>query len=1056
MTDVAAIFDPAHLDRLVSTLDDSAFQSVFDAERPSAEANLIELKLGALLSYEEMLASLEFEKVIDGSTLGLPRTALAGSERVFEQWQAFITAAAAASPASRIETRDLLLLTATGLAARRPTELRHLLNLTLIGDLLRAPVSKSKSWPTRVQATVSLALVQAARQQGRADIENARAQVNALSALQSEVEQEWLDADAVDDRSALSLLALYHAAQAVIVVVGFLLDGEFRGTRGQVVHVQNELQVLLSKAHQYAELASDPELMTWTRSVGLVVARLRSDSIWSNGLNISEKIDALVRNMSRRDGAIYSMLPSQQDALSLNLLDPRQEAVVLQMPTSSGKTLMAELAAVQTLSSYADGKIIYLTPTRALATQTRRTLGADLSELDILVTAAGSAFEEDPFEMALLQEAKGVVVSTPEKMDLLLRAHAEWFTNVRLVIVDEAHLLRDGERGVRLELLLANIRREHPHVRLLLLTPFVENAQAIAAWLSDERGQDVDVQWRPSRLIVGLAKLKGRAPNKSIEISWKEPHRASSTPNPTTLKLSVEEIAALKPASARVNAVALSRRLRAFGPSLGMFPSSRVEAEKAALAMAEGQPAVDAAKAPPEFRVALALARADYGEDSDLARCLAKGVAFHHSALSGELRYLVERLASLGTLDFIAATTTLAQGMNFPVASVVIHSVHKPRAGALSPGEFWNIAGRAGRVGLSEKGIVVFANPKHGEHWERYTAHLSDRIDSALTEAMQKISETDTVKWTYARHESVRPFIQYLGHAVASLGIRETRSDLERLVSASLAGKSPQTRDALLRLARRYLADVATKDRGYMKTADQTGLASFSFDQLYASIGGDPVLRQGDAAVLQGRLGLKHLIDALAKLPELSLALDNGAGSIDTALVAEVVHQWMNGASIQEIAPAFSGDDEAERVREAGKYVFGKVSQTVSWGAHAYLRGRSMHAGETAQPGDERQMLPAYIQYGVNSPGSVMAAMLGVPRQVANGLAAQYTARHGAVQPDQGSQFRTFLETSPVEVWRDALSGTRLGAMVSADDLHGVWRDAQGLRRSAQTGVATA
>lgn len=1047
MTDVAAIFDPAHLDSLVSVLDDGTFQSVFDVERPPAEANLVELKLGALLGYEEMLAASEFEQDVFGATPSLARTALAGSERVFEQWQAFINAAARSQV---VHPRDLLLLTATGLAARRPTELRHLLGLSPVSTVLAATFEADMPWPSRVQAAVSIALVQAARQKGRDDIEGARTRVAELSALQQSLERQWLEDGAGDDRAALTLLSLYHAAQAVVVLVTYLLNGEFRGARGQVVQVQNELQVLLNKAHQYAELASDPELMTWTRSVSLVAGKLRSDSIWSNGLNITEKIDALIRNMSARDGAIYSMLPSQQDALDRNLLDPRQEAVVLQMPTSSGKTLMAELAAVQTLSSYADAKIVYLTPTRALATQVRRTLGSDLADLDILVMAAGSAFEEDPFEMALLAEAKGVVVSTPEKMDLLLRAHADWFSNVRLVIVDEAHLLRDGERGVRLELLLANIRREHPHVRLLLLTPFVENAQDVASWLSDERSQDVHVQWRPSRLIVGLAKFKGRAPNKSIEIEWKEPHRPHSSPKPTLLPLTAAELEALKPASARATTVALSRRLGAFGPSLAMFPSSRVEAEKAALAMAESKSALDAEAAPPEFRVALALATADYGDDSDLVRCLSKGVAFHHSALSGELRYLVERLATLGTLDFIAATTTLAQGMNFPVSSVVIHSVSKPRAGPLTPGEFWNIAGRAGRVGLSEKGVVVFANPNHAEHWERYTTYLSEKIDSALASAIEKIDETDSVKWTYTRHESVRPFIQYLGHAVASLGIRETRNELERLVSASLAGKSAATRDALLRLARRYLAEVAAKDRGYMKTADQTGLASFSFDQLYASIGGDPVLRQGDAAILQAPVGLKHLIDALAKLPELSLALEKGGGAINTALVADVVHKWMNGASIQDIAPAFDGDDEADRVREAGKYVFGKVSQTVSWGAHAYLRGRSMHAGEAPQPDDERQMLPAYIQYGVNSPASVMAAMLGVPRQAAHAVADQYVARHGALQPDQGARFRTFLETSPVEVWRDALADTRLGSLVSADDLHGVWRDAQGLHRPAR------
>lgn len=1042
MTDVSKIFDASHIDHLRTVVDNDAFQSSFNRTQPDAGSNLLELKLGALLSYEEMLSALQLDQDVYAAVPRLARAALPGSERVFEQWQAYVLVA---KGANGVRLRELLLLTATGLAARRPTELRHLLNDAKIAATLSVKVNDDATWPVRVQATVSAALIIAARQSGRSDIESARVRIKELSNLQKLVEPSWLKASDDNNRASLTLLSLYHAAQAVIVLVTYLLDGEFRGSRGQIVRIHNEMEVLFNKSHQYADLASDPELVTWTRSVALIATKLRSDSIWSNGLNINEKIDALVRNMSARHGAVYSMLPSQQDALARNLLDPRQEAVILQMPTSSGKTLMAEFAAVQTLSNYADARIVYLTPTRALATQVRRTLGSDLSDLEIAVTAAGSAFEEDPFEMAMLANVNGVVVSTPEKMDLLLRAHSDWFPQVRLVIVDEAHLLRDGERGARLELLLANLRREHPHIRLLLLTPFVENANTIASWLSDERSQDVEVQWRPARLIVGLATFKGRGPTRAIEILWKEPHRPISTPQPTMMPLSPEERSALSPASARANAVTISRRLRALGPVLAMFPSSRVDAEKAALSLAETKDIVDAEAAPAEFRVALALAKAEYGEESDLLRCLSKGVAFHHSALSGELRYLVERLATLGSLDFIAATTTLAQGMNFPVSSVVIHSVSKPWSGPLTPAEFWNIAGRAGRVGLSEKGVVVFANPEHGEHWERYTTYLSEKINSALIEVAKKIKDTDSIKWTYHKHEGIRPFIQYIGHAVASLGIKETRIELERLISASLAGKTLETRDFLLRLARRYVAEISAKDQGYMKTADQTGLASFSFDQLYASIGGDPVLTQGDAAVLREPQGLKHLIDALAKLPELALALDKGGGTINTALVAEVVHQWMNGASVREIAPSFSGDDEAERVREAGKYVFGKVSQTVSWGTHAYLRGRSMYTGQSPQPDDERQMLPAYIQYGVNSPGSVMAAMLGVPRQAASGVAAQYASKYGELRPDQGGQFRSFLETSPVEVWRDALSETKLGSLVSADDMRRVWRDAQGL-----------
>lgn len=1046
MTDVTPIFDREYLEGLVSRFDDGAFQSSFNSQEHPDAAQLVQLKLGSMLGYEEWVSQLDAEVANLGTSDQVDE-----ASRVFDRWLAYVVTA---YPHRSIELRDLFLMSTSALWARRPTELRHVLRLDSISAIIDLAASSDQGWPSRVREAVSRALMLVARQSGREDVENARKRLNELRDLQRSVEVDWLEEAERPQQSALELLALYHCAQATIVLSDYVLDGAFVGTKGRAVNVGTELRTLLRKSGEYADLSSEPGLMTWTRSVALMIHKLRADSIWASGFNINDKIDQLVRSFSQRDGAILSMLPSQQDALANNLLDAQREAMVLQMPTSSGKTLMAELAILQTLSSYATAKIVYLTPTRALATQVRRTLGADFGDMDIEVTAAGSAFEEDPFELALLRSASGVVISTPEKLDLLLRAHSDWFQGVRLVIVDEAHLLGDGERGARLELLLANLRREHTHIRLLLLTPFVENAVEVANWLSEDRGSEVDVSWRPARLIVGLASVTGRQSKRRWKIEWKEPHRRSALTD-TVMFLTEGEREALRVSnSTRTKAVSLSKRLRSIGPSLAMFPSSRVGAEQAALTMAEDKRAIDLDSAPAELRVALALAAEEYGDDSDLTRCLRKGVAFHHSALSGELRYLVERLAAKGTLDFIAATTTLAQGMNFPVSSVVIHSVNKPGAGPLTPAEFWNIAGRAGRVGLSEKGVVVFANSGHREYWDSYTRYLSESLVSAMAEAVAKVRESDSVKWTYRINEGLRPFIQYIGHSVARQGASATASELERLVTASFAGKTQEVGAALLRLARRYIADIAGKPLNYMKVADQTGLASYSFDELYAHVATDQVLAKGGAEELKNPDGMKHLIDVLAKLPELSLALEQGHGQIDTMAVAKVVHQWINGASIKEISATFPGNSEADRVREAGKYVFGKVSQTVSWGAHAFLRGRTMLSGNDAMLSEEHRMLPAYIQYGVNDSVSVLASIMGVPRQLAPQMAALYGERNGRLRPEDSGKFKTFLQTGPVELWRDALANAKLGDRVSADDLRTVWRDAQGLDR-AQTKSAT-
>jgi replicative superfamily II helicase len=514
-----------------------------------------------------------------------------------------------------------------------------------------------------------------------------------------------------------------------------------------------------------------------------LLARQRVDSIWVAASRMGPKVDQLLRVLveAGRQQPIFTLLPSQHEALRSRLLDPAQVAVVLQMPTSAGKTLLAELAIAQVYGAYGSGaRIAYVTPTRALCTQVRRSLQEDLGPIGIPVSAAGGAFEDDPYELDLLQETDGVVVSTPEKLDLLLRAHPDWAAGLRLVVVDEAHTLHERGRGARLELLLANLRREQPQARLLLLTPFIENAKQIAEWLGEDRATPIAVHWRPSRLLLGVPTFSGRGAVRRCTIAWVEPHRDGE--GPPSLTFAVEGKAG---STARGRVVRLAQHFQEHGTVLGMFAGSRVEAEEAAQEAQASAPRLSSLS--PALRVAIASAEEELGAESLLADCLRHGIAWHHSALSPLLRYLIEDQVRAGNIRFIAATTTLAQGMNFPVASVLIHSVNKPEGGGrLSATEFWNIAGRAGRVGLADEGLVVFANEKAEETRNQYRRHLNAAVVSALLQALDQGIPEDP-KEAYQQVEELRPFLQFVAHAVVTLGYRQAVDQFEETLQASLA-----------------------------------------------------------------------------------------------------------------------------------------------------------------------------------------------------------------------------------------------------------------------------
>lgn len=1007
--------------------------------RVSAYASLVELIGGDQV--DTLLRQLAIEDQVF--------TSVQDAEKSFEKWSAYLNSLEAAD--IQVSIDDLLSFATVGLLARRPTDVHMFLRKQFVRESLDSLSDKARrlSWDERVRYDISLALLLLIRQENHLDIRAAGDVIRRLSDVQSEAEGAWLSSLTSQQRGATAMLGLYHLAQAVVRISEFLLSGAVESDGERITDLGPELRRLLVRAEEYLSLAGSLDIQLWLSEVAIVMWRLRADSIWIIGRGISERLDQLIDELvdAARSRPIFSLLPSQQEALRKSLLDPMRVAVVLQMPTSSGKTLLAEFSIVQAFEAYrGQARVAYVVPTRALATQIRRTLSEDLRPLGIEVAAAGSAFEEDPYELQLLESTDGVVVSTPEKLDLLLRAHPKWFNDLRLIVVDEAHLLHESERGVRLELLLATIRREHPQTRLLLLTPFLSNADQIASWLGENRGLPIQVHWRPSRLLLGIATIAGSGENRAITLELEEPERVPSR----QITLRIPTRIPHREVNTTTKKVAyLAKRFLPVGTVLSLYTLSRVEAERAAEALIDDRPPLEVEEQSAALRVAIALAQHEYGADSLLARCLERRSAFHHSALSPILRYLIEDQVRAGTIDFVAATTTLAQGMNFPVATVLIHSLHKPYGkGPLSPAEFWNIAGRAGRVGLIDQGLVIFANPEHEPYLDNYSEDLDLKVRSALLGVFQDVDYTDSLKNQYREHEALRPFIQYLAHAAATEGPARAIATLEELLQASLANVQVETVDdarAMRDLARRYLIEISNKSVGFLKAADTTGLSSFSFDELYAKIGDDPVLRQGPGAVLDaGEKGLFHLIDVLRYLPELGLGIGFGSGPMNVQAVAKVVQGWMEGRTVAELAEAFPGEDINTKVRNAGKYVYGTVSQTISWGAHAYMRGLNM--ADSARQSSilpEEAMLGAYIQFGVKTPEAAVASLLGIPRELAEGFGSEYRAAHGTLTPDRAPFFRSFVEDANTERWESVVE--RVGLSINPEDVRMVWRQMQGL-----------
>ncbi|HDJ26058.1 MAG TPA: DEAD/DEAH box helicase, partial [Candidatus Bathyarchaeota archaeon] len=149
-------------------------------------------------------------------------------------------------------------------------------------------------------------------------------------------------------------------------------------------------------------------------------------------------IDEQLKDLLREEG-IVELFPPQEEAIRAGALEGRN--LVLASPTASGKTLIAVLCAVKHILER-DGKVLYLTPLRALASEKYE----EFKKLEAIEKPGGEpirvAISTGDYDSPELQLASSdIIITTNEKADSLLRHRSPWMSDVSLVVADEVHLL---------------------------------------------------------------------------------------------------------------------------------------------------------------------------------------------------------------------------------------------------------------------------------------------------------------------------------------------------------------------------------------------------------------------------------------------------------------------------------------------------------------------------------------------------------------------------------------------------------------------------------------
>ena len=170
-----------------------------------------------------------------------------------------------------------------------------------------------------------------------------------------------------------------------------------------------------------------------------------------------------------------------------------------------GKTSLARALIASALVGSATCKALYVCPSRALVHQVAQDLASSLGEIGLVVAELGAHLTVHEQLAGAGQDAR-VLVFTPERADLLMRVDPAFISAVDLVVIDEAHHIEQGSRGILLEFYLWRLRKPVPDTaRIVQPSAVTPNIGQLVEWLAAKGDATaVKVDWRTNRLRLGV------------------------------------------------------------------------------------------------------------------------------------------------------------------------------------------------------------------------------------------------------------------------------------------------------------------------------------------------------------------------------------------------------------------------------------------------------------------------------------------------------------------------------------------------------------------------
>ncbi len=420
-----------------------------------------------------------------------------------------------------------------------------------------------------------------------------------------------------------------------------------------------------------------------------------------------------------------SKYPSGLNSLQLEAVNNYRVAdgksLVVVAPTSAGKTYIGELAAAKAVSE--GRKAVFLLPYRALVNEKFDQFSALYADrLGIRVIRCSGDYNDDVG--SFLKGKYDLALLTYEMFLQLVVSSPAILSQLGLVVLDEAQFITDPTRGMAVELLLTfllSAREKGISPQLITLSAVIGDANNFPEWLHSEL---LFHNERPVPLIEGVIDRNGTFQFVN-ELGEEHEERLL---NPGDVQVRRDK------AGAQDLLVPLVRKLVSQDEKVIVFRNMRGPAQGCAVYLAHdlGLPAAsDALALLPDGDLS--------GASAALREALQGGTAFHNSNLTREERIIVEQAFRRpdGPVRVLAATTTVAAGINTPASTVILaeNEFVGEDGRPFTVAEYKNMAGRAGRLGFSETGkAIIYAETPMERRvlFSKYVRGQLERLESSF------------------------------------------------------------------------------------------------------------------------------------------------------------------------------------------------------------------------------------------------------------------------------------------------------------------------------------